>query len=316
MRERKSFIERTRVNKSDQVKKKYFFVFEGSETEEIYFDAVNGHREELQIDPLIELVPLVRDFGEDGWSNPKKIVDRLVENVAEAESGEMTYDILFNRIMDYLLATNMIKGKPQSRLFWNTLLWICENKLSKKTSDIVTDADSEIETILKVLVEITSLENIAENIGEIIKKLSITFDSEIDKICLVVDRDKNSFVVNEKINQYKYVVDVCKENGFGFYITNPCFEFWLLLHFDDFTELDKALLFDNPNITKKKTYAEKELSKRIAFKKNRYDADSLVLKLQTAIVNVKTFCEDIDHLENEVGSNLGKLFEEIIDGNK
>lgn len=39
--------------------KKYFLVYEGSNTEEIYFKAVNELRNEVGIHPLIELVSLV-----------------------------------------------------------------------------------------------------------------------------------------------------------------------------------------------------------------------------------------------------------------
>ena len=56
--------------------KKYFLVYEGKETEEIYFEGVNQNRSMIGINPLIELVPVVRSYSEEGWSNPKKIVDR------------------------------------------------------------------------------------------------------------------------------------------------------------------------------------------------------------------------------------------------
>ena len=312
MRERKSFIERTKVKSDDQVKIKYFLVFEGAETEEIYFDAVNTHKVELGINPIIELVPLIRDFGEEGWSNPQKIVDRIIDNVAESEYGIMTYDILLNRFMDYMMSTDMIKGKSQCKAIWNTLKWICEVKLSKELCDEIDDIDVTTGKILDLLLENSTLDNITDNITDIIKSLSITYDSEIDHICLVVDRDKESFVVNEKKNQYQYVLDACKRNKFDLYITNPCFEFWLLLHFDDYKNLDESKLLENPKQTASKKYAELELCKRIHFKKNKYDADSIVLRLPNAIENEKDFCEDLKLLEHTVGSNLGRLFESII----
>lgn len=47
MRERKQFAERTRVLASDEVRQKYFLVYEGAKTELIYFDAVAELREDL-----------------------------------------------------------------------------------------------------------------------------------------------------------------------------------------------------------------------------------------------------------------------------
>lgn len=308
MREKKSFIERTKVKSNDQVNIKYFLVFEGAKTEQIYFDAINTHKSELGINPIIDLVPLVRDYGEVGWSNPQKILDRIVENVAESESGMMTYEILLNRFMDYMMSAKLINGQPQCRTYWTLLKWLCEGKLSKDLHDKVDDVNEASNTIMQLLLENSTINGLAENIAEIINTLSFTYDSEIDHICLIVDRDKESFTTT----QYQYVVSTCKRNKFDLFITNPCFEFWLLLHFNDYITLDKAQLLINPNITSMKKYTEYELSKRMKYKKNKYNADSLVKDLQNAVTNEKNFCEELDSLENTVGSNLGKLFESIV----
>ena len=85
MRERKQFAERTRVLVSDEVRQKYFLVYEGEDTELIYFDAITELRENLKLNPLIELVPIVRSYNEAGWSNPKKMVDRIIQNLKERD---------------------------------------------------------------------------------------------------------------------------------------------------------------------------------------------------------------------------------------
>ena len=308
MREKKRFNERTNIKSDDSVKKKYFLVFEGAKTEERYFDTVNSHKVDLGISPLIELIPLIRDYGEEGWSNPQKIVDRIVENVVESESGIMTYDILLNRIMEHIISTKIIKVKSHQKVIWKTLNWICENKLSKKLCEKINDLNEATENILNILKENTQLDYISDNIVDIIKSLSITYDSEIDKICLIVDRDKDSF----SNSQYHYVLKICKNKKFDLYVTNPCFEFWLLLHFDDYTNLDQSKLLENCWETKKKKYTEVELCKRIPFKKNRYNAESIIQKIPNAIANEKKFCEDLDLLEHTVGSNIGQLLDKII----
>ena len=56
MREKKTFAQRTRTRNTDEVRKKYFLVYEGKETEEIYFEGVNQNRSMIGINPLIELV--------------------------------------------------------------------------------------------------------------------------------------------------------------------------------------------------------------------------------------------------------------------
>ena len=100
--------------------------------------------------------------------------------------------------------------------------------------------------------------------------------------------------------------------GFELYVTNPCFEFWLLLHFDEVFNLDKDKLLENPKITAKRRYVEHELrSLWPGYKKNSYRAERLMKNIDNAINNEKKFCEDIVGLENSIGSNIGKLISEM-----
>lgn len=94
MREKKSFAERVKVLTSDEEKKKYFLVYVGERTESLYFDAVNELKEEIRINPLIELVPIVRSYSEEGW-------ERIVQNMEELQSGKVSYETLLNWIMEY-----------------------------------------------------------------------------------------------------------------------------------------------------------------------------------------------------------------------
>ena len=80
----------------------------------------------MGIDPLIELIPVMRSYSEDGWSNPKKILDRVIENLEEDRTGRLTYESLLNRIMDYfydekILTTNRV----QSDAVWNLMRDAC-----------------------------------------------------------------------------------------------------------------------------------------------------------------------------------------------
>lgn len=100
--------------------------------------------------------------------------------------------------------------------------------------------------------------------------------------------------------------------GFLFCVTNPCFEFWLLLHFDEVFELDKEKLLENPKATAKRRYAENEL-RRICphYNKSSYQAETLVKDIDKAIENEKKFCEDVESLKDSVGSNIGVLITQM-----
>ena len=101
MREKKAFAQRTHTRNTDEVRKKYFLVYEGAETEDIYFEGVNENRQKIGINPLIELVPMTRSYSEEGWSNPKKILDRVMKNLYENKTGQISYETLMNWVMDY-----------------------------------------------------------------------------------------------------------------------------------------------------------------------------------------------------------------------
>ena len=313
MRESRTFAERTKVLKSDEVVKKYFLIYEGSDTEVIYFDAVRTMRESIGINPLIELIPIIRSFSEEGWSNPKKILDRVIENLRESKEQFISYESLLNRIMDYLYETKVITtSKILARNIWKTMLQTCDKKLKKSTEDRVDNIEASCKILMEDLCEEYEVVNIVEDISEIIKDSGLTYEEGFDQICLIVDRDKDSFISTPENNQYKYVLDKCNKMGFQFCVTNPCFEFWLLLHFDEVFELDEEKLLNNSKVTAKRRYAENELRKIWpGYNKSSYHSEKLVKNIDKAIENEKKFCEDIEQLENSVGSNIGRLVQKM-----
>lgn len=309
MRESRTFAERTRVLKSDEAKKRYFLVFEGASTEKIYFEALENARDDVEINPLIELVPIIRSYSEDGWSNPKKILDRIISNLKEEETGLFTYESLLNRIMDYLYDEKILTtSKVQAHVLWRILEEGCEKVLGKCQSDNVDNLVEDCNKLTEYLNQESDVVNILADISDIIRSSNITYDNRFDKICLIVDRDKESFLAIPENNQYDYVLRTCQEKGFGFYVSNPCFEFWLLLHFDEVFELDRDKLLENPQVTAKRRYTEYELRKLLpGYSKGKYHADILIKNLSRALYNVEKFCQNGELLVSEIGTNVGKL---------
>ena len=293
--------------------KKYFLVYEGSDTELIYFDAVNSMRENIGINPLIELIPIIRSYSEEGWSNPKKILDRIIENLEESKAERISYETLLNRMMDYFYETKVITtSKVLAKSIWNTMVRICAEDLKKMLQAEVENIEADCNAILELLTKEYDIGHVISGISDIIRDGGLTYAEGFDQICLIVDRDKDSFSALPGNDQYGYVVDKCKEKGFQLCITNPCFEFWLLLHFDEVFELDTDKLLENPKITVKRRYAEQELHRIYPrYKKSSYQAEELVKNIDKAIQNEKKFCEDIKGLESSVGSNIGRLIEEM-----
>ena len=101
-------------------------------------------------------------------------------------------------------------------------------------------------------------------------------------------------------------------------MSNPCFEFWLLLHFDEVMDLDKDKLLANEKVTTGRRYAEYELRRIFEqhqvlprYTKSRYNTAELLSRIDKAIQNETKFCEDEDKIENEVGSCVGLLIKEL-----
>ena len=146
--------------------------------------------------PLIELVPLIRSYSEDGWSNPKKILDRVIANLEEEKTGWITYESLLNRIMEYLNEQHILTtSKVQAKAIWNILETCCTKVLQKTLREDVEDIAKDCDILIKYLNKESEVVNIVTDISDIIKSTSsITYDENIDKICLVIDRDKDSFI--------------------------------------------------------------------------------------------------------------------------
>ena len=266
-------------------------VFEGSDTEVIYFDMVNSMKAEIGLNSLIELVPIIRSFSEEGWSNPKKILDRIIKDLEEDDSGKISIETFLNWIMDYLRETDSIANDRRVRnTIWEMMKQVCENEFEKTLEDKVKNVEIIGNKILEKIEENYLIENLVSKLSDIIEHGGWSYEKGFDEICLIVDRDKESFISKPGNDQYKYVLDRCLENGFRFCVTNPCFEFWLLMHSDKVLELDKDKLLNNSKVTSKRRYAEDELRKIYSgYKKSSYHAEEFVKNIDIAIKNEKEF---------------------------
>jgi len=313
MRDTKVFGERTKVKKSNEAVRKYFLVYEGDETEVQYFDGVNNNKLELGINPLIELRPLLRSYNERGWSNPKKILDVLIHYLDESKIGTLSVSTLSNRVVDFLIEEgSIIRSIYSPKDIYRLLINSFQNDMNLMETDVVGDIESASISVSACLLKNANIENVIEDIVSYLLKQNVTYSEGFDKVCLIVDRDKYSFVSNPGNDQYEYVLQKCKEKGYDFYLSNPCFEFWLLLHFDEVFKLDKQLLLKNHKVRNKKTYAEVELQKLLpGYKKSNIKFELLKNRIDIAIKNEKSFCEDISELKVNIGCNIGSLIEQL-----
>lgn len=133
---------------------------------------------------------------------------------------------------------------------------------------------------------------------------------EADEVCLIVDRDSESF----KEWQYIKVVNGCKENNFNLYLSNPNFELWLLFHFIQEITLEQQdkFLSKNGEIAKElqKYLNKNNLSKAKSFNK-KILFEHYIDRIDNAIKVAKKYETDINKLKDNLGTNVYQLVEKF-----
>ncbi len=111
----------------------------------------------------------------------------------------------------------------------------------------------------------------------------------------------------------------CAEKNYFVALSNPLFEFWLLLHIVDITTYDSSKILENKWETpaKNRRYIDKELSnlleKGYSKKKNKFNKDIVTLEnVKRAIEQEKIFENDVNKIIDNLGSNIGLLVKEIL----
>lgn len=134
------------------------------------------------------------------------------------------------------------------------------------------------------------------------------YHGENDVFGVVVDRDEQSHTAD----QFETLFCRCDEKRYKCFLTNPRFEFWLLLHVSDVKkeyaadELEKMLdgknksvdahLHDKTGMGKKKTIQRKVFEQHFLH------------NIDTAIQRASEFCTSRNDLLTQLGTNLGELF--------
>lgn len=314
MRESRTFGKRKREELPQrEVNIKYILLTEGTETEPQYFEAVEENKKQLGIPPIIKILPLMRSYGENGWSNPKKILDRLLLNLEESTSNKISYSTLLNAMIDCLYYSEYLNKHqekiPELKDFLNQ---IYQDILKITPNDFVEDKEATVTKVTEFLAKEKPriCELIIKNIGDALNEQSIPYAPDIDKICLVVDRDPMSFTSS----QFDYVKNTCATNNVQFYISNPGFELWLLMHCNNFSGMKEDLTakFSSMQPPEFLDHIETLLKQEFSgYNKSKLKTQPFIQAIDTAIANEKLFTENIDALKNDMGSNVGLLIREM-----
>lgn len=261
---------------TQSIKRVVFLSVEGEVTERRYFEFVRESRETLGIKSVVEIHVLRRG---DSSSSPEKVVE-LLENYLEVRNNN-----------DFLAEVDKLKLKHYDKEFIHKYL--------EAPDTIDVKEKRQFEGFLKEeQLDLTYL--------LFLNKFKGSDNGENDVFGIVIDRDAG----NHSPENMARIFDECDEKGYRCFLTNPRFEFWLLLHVADVKseypdELEKMLDFNDETVDKhllEKTGGGKKIQRKT------FDTYFLP-NIDTAIERANGLCTSRNELLDQLGSTLGELFE-------
>lgn len=261
---------------SVEPKRVVFLSVEGNKTEVQYLRFIEEYREQLKINAIVHIEVLRRY---DTKSDPINVLELLEEYIQFRENK------MFEKIIDSLYLKNYSTELIKSYL--------------ENPSDLTSKERNRFEAALR-----------KERIDLLYLDFLSKYQGKDDKFGIVIDRDCD----NHSETQMKKVVEKCKEKNYLCYITNPCIEFWQLLHVSDVASEYAEVLEDilrNETDEKKNTFVSNLLfaktGERKAIQKKAFEKYYLP-NVDLAIERAKKFAPN-DQLLDKIGSNLGELIE-------
>ena len=261
-------------------KKIYFISVEGVATEVEYLQGLSDYRTELGINALVN-IEVLRRKTKDGYSAPEQVIELLEEYLSLREAGNN----IFPDIPDEI-----------------------KNNFSPDFIQLYIETPESISPKERNRFEL-ALRKTGYDLAY--RKYLSKYTSNLDEFCILIDRDTGSHS-SEDMN---FILQYCKEKNYRCFITNPCFEFWLLLHFSDVYEeysdqLD--LIRENKKVSNAHTFVSNELSvkahhgkKGIAFK------EKYLPHIEEAIIRASKFASDNEALITDIGCNIWILIKEM-----
>ncbi len=272
--------DRETPNEQITPKKIYFISVEGVATEVEYLQGLSDYRTELGINALVN-IEVLRRKTKDGYSAPEQVIELLEEYLSLREAGNN----IFPDIPDEI-----------------------KNNFSPDFIQLYIETPESISPKERNRFEL-ALRKTGYDLAY--RKYLSKYTSNLDEFCILIDRDTGSHS-SEDMN---FILQYCKEKNYRCFITNPCFEFWLLLHFSDVYEeyLDQFdLIRENKKVSNAHTFVSNELSvkahhgkKGIAFK------EKYLPHIEEAIIRASKFASDNEALITDIGCNIWILIKEM-----
>ena len=129
-----------------------------------------------------------------------------------------------------------------------------------------------------------------------------------DELWMVIDTDRWKNIPS--------IIEACSELENMFVaVSNPCFEFWLLLHVKDIQEFNKEeleLILKNQKISKNRNYVDTKIVEIVgSYNKTNLNTDNFIPHIDEAVLRAKNLDQPQEEYPTKLGSHIYKLIEKL-----
>lgn len=318
----------------------YYLAFEG-DNESAYFKIIKDNKKKLGIGDNVDCIRLYRFEKEKNMTDPKWIKAR-VEDYKQYLCGRIRPRLFFEfmmmefrkRVQDNIITTDKREYEKKCINLDSDIHDMEEDVLEElngeeySTDGYISDSSEAFSLVRHALKEKFPEYKTITNLLNNPNKMQFTEDEITnDRFCVIVDRDyysdKYRLGEGESINDYyDNLLDFFENSDISLYVTNPCFEFWLIEHFEDIS-FDEDRMLINPKESNGKRYSENTLAKRLPnYNKHSLDADEFIgnkkdcKPILGAIrrIDENGYAVSLEQSKDHLGSNIGVLIDEMRKG--
>ena len=129
-----------------------------------------------------------------------------------------------------------------------------------------------------------------------------------DELWMIIDTDRWENIPD--------IISECKKQSNMFVaVSNPCFEFWLLLHIKniaDYDENELALILKNAKVSNKKNYVDSKITEILgSYNKSNPKPELFLPTVDFAIEQAKQLDINDDEYPEKLGSHVYKVVEKL-----
>jgi|LAHS01.1.fsa_nt_gb hypothetical protein len=281
----------SRQSQSRPMLGKIFIAAEGEQTEICY---LSGLVKAKSITNVVLFSP--------SYSNPKKIYEELVD-FSIAQKADWTFSALLFFFFIYFGLSTPTEKLP---FLQASSAFLLNNR--KKEKDQATNKDSL--SYVHALCNQFSPQSSLSTFWDYLRKLD-SYNPELDKLYLVADRDRNSFTKG----QLDDVMKGCLFHKILFILSNPCIEFYFLLHFSNCSSIPETQLLENKKVGHYTLVYRLLKAFDPAYGKKNVAIGKYLSLYPQAKTNSLNFAHQLNDIQDHPGSNLFELVDLLLSEN-